>query len=102
MSMAPAYRLMAGGQAQFKSMIAETTSNKTITSGLDLSIPYHLENFVGGNLIGPLSGKFMDNTNPATGEIFCQIPDSGEKDIEIAVTAAKKAFPQWSVTPAEE
>ncbi len=69
---------------------------------MDLSIPYHLENFIGGNLIGPLSGKFIDNINPASGEMFCQIPDSNEKDIEVAVGAAKKAFPKWSVTPAEE
>ena len=69
---------------------------------MDLSIPYHLENFIGGNLIGPLSGKFIDNINPANGEMFCQIPDSNEKDIEVAVGAAKKAFPKWSVTPAEE
>jgi aminomuconate-semialdehyde/2-hydroxymuconate-6-semialdehyde dehydrogenase len=84
-------------------MTVESTSNISHhTSALDLSIPYHLENFIGGNFIGPLSGKFIDNTNPATGEVFSQIPDSGEKDIEAAVTAAKKAFPLWSVTPVEE
>lgn len=49
-----------------------------------------------------MSGRFIDGINPATGEVFCQIPDSGEKDIAIAVGAAKKVFPQWSVTPAEE
>lgn len=69
---------------------------------LDLSIPYHLENFIGGNWIGPLSGRFIDGVNPATGEGFCQIPDSNEKDIEIAVSAAKKIFPQWSTTPVEQ
>ena len=62
---------------------------------IDLSIPSHLENFIGGNLIGPLSGRFMDNVNPATGEVFCQIPDSSEKDIEVSVMAARKAFPGW-------
>ncbi len=69
---------------------------------MDLSIPYHLENYIGGNLIGPLSGKFMENVNPATGEVLCHTPDSGEKDVDIAVTAAQRAFPAWSVTPAEE
>lgn len=84
-------------------MIAEKIPDvKSKTSNLDLSIPYHLENFIGGNLIAPLTGKFIDNINPATGEMFCQIPDSGEKDIAIAVAAAKKVFPQWSVTSAEE
>ena len=68
----------------------------------DLSIPYHLENYIGGNLIGPLSGRFIDGVNPATGAVFCQVPDSGEKDVDIAVHAAQKAFPSWSTTPVEE
>jgi aminomuconate-semialdehyde/2-hydroxymuconate-6-semialdehyde dehydrogenase len=37
---------------------------------MQLDIPYHLENYIGGNLIGPLSGDFFDNLNPATGEII--------------------------------
>ena len=69
---------------------------------MNLEIPYHLENYIGGNFIGPLSGKFIDNINPATGEVYGQIPDSNEKDIEAAVHAAQKAFPIWSVTPVEE
>ncbi len=69
---------------------------------LDLKVPYHLENYIGGNLIAPLSGKFIDNTDPATGEIYAQIPDSSSKDIEAAVHAAEKAFPAWSTTPADE
>jgi aminomuconate-semialdehyde/2-hydroxymuconate-6-semialdehyde dehydrogenase len=68
---------------------------------MNLDIPYYLENYIGGNLIGPLSGQFIDNVNPATGEVFTKLPDSNEKDIAIAVNAAKKAFTEWSVTPAE-
>ncbi|TCJ17884.1 aldehyde dehydrogenase [Flaviaesturariibacter flavus] len=69
---------------------------------LDLTTPSYLENYIDGNLTGPLSGRFIDNVNPATGAVFCQIPESDERDVELAVSAAKKAFPQWSVTPAEE
>ena len=69
---------------------------------MKLEIPYHLENYIGGNLIGPLSGNFIDNVNPATGEVVGQIPDSNEKDINIAVEAAKKAFTSWSITPVEQ
>lgn len=69
---------------------------------MQLDIPYHLENFIGGNFIGPLSGKFIDNVNPATGEIYGQIPNSNEKDIDIAVHAAQKAFASWSVTTLEK
>jgi aminomuconate-semialdehyde/2-hydroxymuconate-6-semialdehyde dehydrogenase len=69
---------------------------------LDLAIPYYLENYIGGNLIGPLSGKFIDNVNPATGEVWGQVPESNEKDVEAAIHAAQEAFKTWSVTPAEE
>jgi aminomuconate-semialdehyde/2-hydroxymuconate-6-semialdehyde dehydrogenase len=69
---------------------------------MHLQIPYHLENYIGGNLIGPLSGNFIDNINPATGEVVGQIPDSNEKDVNIAVEAAKKAFVNWSITSSEE
>ena len=69
---------------------------------MQLSIPYHLENFIGGNFIGPLSGNFIDNVNPATGAVYGQIPDSNSKDIDIAVKAAKKTFPAWSILPVEK
>lgn len=69
---------------------------------MQLTVPYHLENFIGGHFIGPLSGNFIDNINPATAELYGQIPDSNAKDIEVAVKAAKKAFPEWSVMAAEK
>ncbi len=69
---------------------------------MNLSIPYHLENYVGGNFIGPLSGQFLDNVNPATGEVYGQIPNSNKQDIAIAVTAAQKAFNEWSNTASEK
>ncbi len=69
---------------------------------MKLDIPYHLENYIGGNLIGPLSGNFIDCVNPATGEVTGKIPDSNGKDIQIAVAAAKKALPSWTVTAVED
>jgi aminomuconate-semialdehyde/2-hydroxymuconate-6-semialdehyde dehydrogenase len=69
---------------------------------MNLSVPYHLENYIGGNLIAPLSGKFIDGINPATGEIFTQVPDSNSKDVDVAVHAAQQAFASWSTTPVEE
>ncbi len=69
---------------------------------MNLAIPYHLENFIGGNFIGPLSGEFLDNVNPATGEVYGQIPNSNKKDIDIAVKAAQKAFPGWSTVSNEK
>ncbi|RYF82487.1 MAG: aldehyde dehydrogenase family protein, partial [Chitinophagaceae bacterium] len=82
-------------------MIAVSTSDAGLIS-TPLSIPSKLENFIGGEFIAPRSGNYMQNVNPATGEIICEIPDSDEEDIALAVAAAQKAFPKWSVTPVEE
>ena len=69
---------------------------------MKLDIPYHLENFIGGNFIGPLSGEFLDGINPATAEIYYQVPNSNKKDISVAVSAAQKAFAEWSNTAVEK
>lgn len=69
---------------------------------MQADIPYHLENFIGGYFIGPLSSRFIDNVNPATGQVYGQVPDSNEKDVDLAVQEAEKAFPAWSVTPVEK
>ena len=69
---------------------------------MDLKIPEKIANYIGGSLSAPINGKYMDNVNPATGEVYSQIPDSDSKDVEEAVGAAKAAFTGWSTTPAEE
>jgi aminomuconate-semialdehyde/2-hydroxymuconate-6-semialdehyde dehydrogenase len=83
-------------------MVEEQGHYNELIKTLKLEIPYHLENYIGGNFIAPLSGNFIDNTNPATGEVYGQVPASNEKDIEAAVTAAQLAFPAWSTTAPEE
>ena len=61
-----------------------------------------IENYVNGELIKPVSDNYLDNYNPATGEVYSQIPDSDENDVALAVEAAKKAFPVWSKMSAEQ
>ncbi|NCX96412.1 MAG: aldehyde dehydrogenase, partial [Chitinophagia bacterium] len=39
--------------------------------------------------------------NPATAEVYSQIPQSTAQDVELAVAAAQNAFPAWSNTPLE-
>lgn len=69
---------------------------------MDLRIPEKIANYIGGSLSAPINGKYIDNVNPATGEVYSQIPDSDSQDVEEAVVAAKAAFAGWSTTPAEE
>jgi aminomuconate-semialdehyde/2-hydroxymuconate-6-semialdehyde dehydrogenase len=60
-----------------------------------------IKNYINGELLAPVSGKYLDNYNPATGEVYSLIPDSDERDTEAAVEAAKAAFPVWSKMSAE-
>jgi aminomuconate-semialdehyde/2-hydroxymuconate-6-semialdehyde dehydrogenase len=68
---------------------------------MQLSTPFQLENFIDGEFHHPANGQHIDNINPATAEVYGRIPNSSEKDIQIAVDAAKKAFPSWSKTSTE-
>jgi aminomuconate-semialdehyde/2-hydroxymuconate-6-semialdehyde dehydrogenase len=60
-----------------------------------------IENYINGDLVKPVSGEYLENFNPATGEVYSLIPDSNEKDVAAAVEAAKKAFLIWSKMSAE-
>ncbi len=53
-------------------------------------------NFINGEFLPATSGLFFDNLEPATGKTYSLIPDSDKEDVELAVQAAKKAFPVWS------
>lgn len=55
-----------------------------------------IQNFIDGEWLNPRAGHYIENRNPATDEIFSKIPDSGPEDVELAVLAAKKAFPEWA------
>lgn len=56
----------------------------------------YIKNYVDGALIPAISEKHLENRNPATGKVYSFIPDSDKADIERAVAAAEKAFPEWS------
>lgn len=61
-----------------------------------------LQNYINGELVAPVSGQYIDNYDPALGEVYSLIPDSGEQDVQQAVAAAQAAFEGWSLMPAEE
>jgi aminomuconate-semialdehyde/2-hydroxymuconate-6-semialdehyde dehydrogenase len=63
---------------------------------------FKIKNYINGELVGPLSGKYFDNFNPADGMVYSHIPDSDTADVELAASAAKAAFPGWAATSVEE
>lgn len=63
---------------------------------------FKIRNYINGELVAPISGNYLDNINPAIGKVYSYIPDSDEKDVELATQAAIKAFHSWSKTPKEK
>ncbi|MCE3279231.1 MAG: 2-hydroxymuconic semialdehyde dehydrogenase [Bacteroidetes bacterium] len=61
-----------------------------------------IQNYINGELLEPVGKQYIDNYNPAIGKVYSLIPDSDEKDVELATEAALKAFPSWSNTPKED
>ncbi len=61
-----------------------------------------IQNYINGELIAPQSNQYIDNINPATGKVYSFIPDSDERDVELAVSAATNAFPKWSAMSSEK
>ena len=61
-----------------------------------------IRNFIDGQFVEPIGGKYLENIEPATGKPYSQVADSDARDVERAVAAAEKAFPDWSRTPAAD
>ncbi|MCE3260704.1 MAG: 2-hydroxymuconic semialdehyde dehydrogenase [Bacteroidetes bacterium] len=62
----------------------------------------HIKNYINGQLSEPVSKKYLDNYDPSTGKVYSYIPDSDEKDVELAYAAAKNAFKEWSILPKDK
>lgn len=60
--------------------------------------------FIGNEWVEPSSGRYLDVSDPYTGQIWARVPDAGEADVDGAVASARKAFASspWSETIAPE
>jgi aminomuconate-semialdehyde/2-hydroxymuconate-6-semialdehyde dehydrogenase len=55
-----------------------------------------LSNYINGEFLSPLSEKYIDNINPASGKVYSLIPDSDERDVDLAVKSASEAQYKWA------
>ncbi|WML31646.1 CoA-acylating methylmalonate-semialdehyde dehydrogenase [Neobacillus sp. OS1-32] len=62
----------------------------TVTQDLQI-----LKNYIGGQWVDSSSTQIEEVPNPATGEILARVPLSTREDLDLAVTAAKKAYQSW-------
>jgi aldehyde dehydrogenase len=59
-------------------------------------------NFIGGEWVKPLSGRYFENISPVNGRAFCEIPRSDERDIELALDAAHGVRAAWGKTSPQQ
>ncbi|WBT08528.1 aldehyde dehydrogenase [Corynebacterium sp. SCR221107] len=72
------------------------------TEGSIVNYRDRYDNFIGGQWVPPVDGRYMDNITPVTGEVFCQVARSSAADVELALDAAHAAKDSWGRTsPAE-
>jgi aldehyde dehydrogenase (NAD+) len=54
------------------------------------------QNFIDNRWVTPQSGEYFDSVDPAGGKPLARVAQSGAKDVELAVEAARRALPLWS------
>jgi aminomuconate-semialdehyde/2-hydroxymuconate-6-semialdehyde dehydrogenase len=64
--------------------------------------PTQINNFINGEFLEPIHGRYLENIEPATGKSYSHVADSDAHDVDVAVAAAEKAFRDWSKLPAAQ
>jgi len=59
-------------------------------------------NFIGGQWVEPVNGRYFDNTTPVTGGKLCEVARSDEQDVNLALDAAHAAKDKWGRTSTTE
>lgn len=57
--------------------------------------------YINGQWLSPVNEQFHEVVNPATNQICARTVMASKKEVNLAVAAAKTAFPQWSRTSAQ-
>ena len=59
--------------------------------------------FIGGKFVKPGKGKYFDTFSPSTEEKLAEVAEADEKDVDLAVKAARNAYEKvWKKMPAKE
>ena len=69
-------------------------------AGSLMSFQPRYDNYIGGEWVAPVQGRYFENPTPVTGEVFCEVARSDEADVERALDAAHAAAPAWGKTSA--
>ncbi len=74
--------------------------NKPEFLGATSAAPFkpRYENFIGGQWVAPVGGRYFDDTSPINGRKITEIPRSQKEDVELALDAAHAAKVAWGRT----
>jgi malonate-semialdehyde dehydrogenase (acetylating) / methylmalonate-semialdehyde dehydrogenase len=56
--------------------------------------------YAGGKPMTSSSGKYADVFDPSTGQVIAKTPLCTQEEVDLAIQAAKAAYPAWADTPA--
>ncbi|CAA2102860.1 aldehyde dehydrogenase [Methylobacterium sp.] len=69
-----------------------------LSSGTKAPFSARYENFIGGQWVAPVAGRYFENTSPVTGRVICEVARSDAQDVEKALDAAHAAKEAWGRT----
>ena len=53
--------------------------------GTEVPFRKRYDNFIGGQWVAPVEGRYFENVTPVTGKVFCEIARSSAADVERAL-----------------
>ena len=72
------------------------------TPGSLINLKPRYANFIGGQFVPPVNGKYFTNTSPVDASVIGEFPRSSAEDIELALDAAHAAAAAWGKTSVQE
>ena len=73
-------------------------TSMTKTDG-EKNVVREIEHFIDGKRVKGTSGRLLEVTNPATGEVIAQTPLASVEEVRAVISSSAKALPAWSATP---
>ena len=70
--------------------------------GSPATVQARYDNWIGGEFVAPVEGRYFENASPVTGQVYCEVARSTAADIGLALDAAHAAAPAWGKTSAGE
>lgn len=58
--------------------------------------------YIGGKYVPSASGKYVDDMNPATNQVYARVQNAGKDDVETVLASSARAFESWkNVSPGQ-